>query len=251
MKTLFILLGLSVLLFAACSSKTLSSAAEQKSIIARTIEAHGGQRYDTAAYTFEFRGRNYTFQQHQEGSYHYSRTYQKEEKRYEETLTNVSFSQKVDGQLQELSDKDALRFGNALNSVIYFALLPYKLEDPAVRQKEMGTVTIKGKPYRVVEVRFVEEGGGTDHEDIFYYWLDQETYIMDYLAYTYHVNGGGVRFRSAYNPRIVDGIRFQDYINYKAPKDTPLASLPQLFEAGQLKELSRIELKNVRGLPTQ
>ena len=59
------------------------------------------------------------------------------------------------------------------------------------------------------------------------------------------MSGGGVRFRSAYNSRKVGGIIFQDYINFKAAVGTPLANLPKLFEQGKLKELSRIETKNV------
>ena len=68
------------------------------------------------------------------------------------------------------------------------------------------------------------------------------------MAYSYSVNDGGVRFRSAYNPRTIDGIRFQDYINWEAPVGTPLKDLPALFEKDKLKELSRIETVDVRNL---
>ena len=69
---------------------------------------------------------------------------------------------------------------------------------------------------------------------------------MDYLAYSFQVNGGGVRFREAYNPRTVGGIRFQDYVNYKHEnKDFPVQQLDQAFLNKELKELSRIELKNI------
>ena len=69
---------------------------------------------------------------------------------------------------------------------------------------------------------------------------------MNYMAYSYHTNDGGVRFRSAYNPRTVDGIRFQDYVNWEAPIGTPLEELPKLYENGQLKELSKIETEAVQ-----
>lgn len=48
---------------------------------------------------------------------------------------------------------------------------------------------------------------------------------MDFLAYEYNVNGGGVLFREAFNSRMIEGMRFQDYINYGALVGTLLDSL--------------------------
>jgi hypothetical protein len=39
-----------------------------------------------------------------------------------------------------------------------------------------------------------------------------------------------VRFRTAFNTRVIDGLTFQDYINYEAPIGTPLKDLPKLYE---------------------
>ena len=124
--------------------------------------------------------------------------------------------------------------------------MPYHLNDPAVNKTYEGTTSIKGKNYQVIRVTFEEEGGGDDFDDVYYYWFDAENYQLDYLAYSFHVNKGGVRFRSAYNAREIEGIRFQDYINFKADKDTPLTELPKMYEANKLKELSRIELEKVK-----
>ena len=63
--------------------------------------------------------------------------------------------------------------------------------------------------------------------------------------YKRQVNGGGVRFRAAYNTRTVGGILFQDYVNYKAPVGTPLADLPVLYEKEELKKLSVIATESV------
>jgi len=95
-------------------------------------------------------------------------------------------------------------------------------------------------------VTFDQEGGGVDHEDVYVYWVHKQDMTVDYLAYSYQVNGGGVRFRSAYNRRKIGGIIFQDYINYKHDKDTPVSSLDALYETGKLTELSKIELKNIK-----
>ena len=104
-----------------------------------------------------------------------------------------------------------------------------------------GTTTIKGKTYEILEIRFEQEGGGRDHDDVFHYWINQENNVIDYLAYNYITDGGGVRFRSAINKRRVDGLLVQDYINY-APVDKkmPLSDLITQFEKEALIERSRI-----------
>lgn len=247
MKIAFPLFLIASLTFLSCSKTTQNALSADRDVIASAIKAHGGKKYDQAAYAFEFRGKAYSFKNSDAG-YEYTLKQNKNNKETYDVLTNNGFTRTVDGVPQAISAKNAKRYGNALNSVIYFALLPYKLDDPAVKKKYMGITTIKGKVYETVEVSFGEENGGTDHDDVFYYWVNQKTQRVDYLAYLFHVNNGGVRFRSAYNARQVEGIYFQDYVNYKAPKDTPLKDLPLLYDTGKLEELSRIELKNIKAL---
>ncbi len=64
---------------------------------------------------------------------------------------------------------------------------------------------------------------------------------MDYLAYLYHTDGGGLRFREAINQRRVNGILIQDYVNLK-PEDEgiDIMTIAELYEAGELKVLSEI-----------
>jgi len=233
-----------------CSSSKVNSSLKNKvenkaqSLIEKSIKAHGGKLYQNASYAFTFRKKRYHFTNHPDG-YSYSATFDKDGQNIKDQLVDELFMRKVNGEAQVLSEKDVKRYSNSLNSVIYFATLPYKLNDPAVHTSYIGTTEIKGKVYEEIEVRFSEENGGDDHDDIYHYWIDQKTFTIDYLAYKFHVNDGGVRFRSAYNPRTVSGIRFQDYVNYKAPKETGLNDLPRMFEAGNLVELSRIETENV------
>lgn len=216
-------------------------------ILAKSVLAHGGDRYNTAHYEFVFRDKTYTFK-NDYSNYLYSVTSTKEDKTIVDILDNDKLTRTVNGEAIELSQKQVSGYTGGLNSVIYFATLPHKLQDPAVKLKESGTQTIKGKKYDVLEVTFEEEGGGKDHDDEFLYWINQKTHLIDYLAYNYRVGKGGVRFRTAYNPRNVDGIHFQDYVNFKAEVGTPLADLPKLFEADELKKLSVIETEKIRRL---
>ena len=234
-----------LLMFALSCGTTGKMKSTNNRAINSAIRAHGGKAYQTAAFSFDFRKRKYTFR-NTEGQFEYSSKWRKDGKQYHDVLTNEGFVRHINGEKQELSQEDAVRFGNSLNSVIYFAQLPNKLDDPAVIKADKGVLRIKENTYQAVEVRFSEKDGGTDHDDVFYYWINQKTHRVDYLAYLFHVDKGGVRFRSAYNTRKVGGILFQDYINYKASKGTPLEDLPRLYEAGMLVELSKIELENIQ-----
>jgi hypothetical protein len=207
----------------------------------KVFEAHG----ELGDFSFDFRENSYTFSINDDNEFSYSKTVITDSTLTVDVLTNEFFERSINGEPQELNQLEINKYSESLNSVIYFTCSPLNLSDPAVNIDIKPDKTIKEQAYDVIEVTFDAEGGGTDHEDIFYYWFNKETHIMDYMAYSYNVNGGGVRFRSAYNSRMVAKMRFQDYVNYGAPVGTPLESLPGLFEQGELEELSRIEMVNV------
>lgn len=213
-------------------------------LVKDAVAYHGGDKYDNASVSFSFRDRDYSFK-NQGDSYTYTRTSTANEEEVYDVLTNTEFKRTINGKTKELPDSMTNAYSSSVNSVIYFATLPHKLNDASVKKAYKGTTEIKGAKYEVVEVRFSEEGGGEDYDDIYYYWFQKETHSMDYFAYSYHVNEGGVRFRASYNPKRVGGILFQDYINYKAPIGTPLENLPALFEYNKLEELSRIESEDI------
>ena len=141
----------------------------------------------------------------------------------------------------------AVKYSESVNSVHYFSILPYGLNDQAVNKKRLEDVYIKDKPYYKIEITFNQEGGGVDYEDVFIYWIDQQSFTIDYLAYTFHVNGGGKRFREVTKKHIVNGRQFVDYNNYK-PKnaDVKLSTLDILFLRGELLKISEINLENIQ-----
>jgi hypothetical protein len=214
------------------------------SLINEAIEAHGGDLYNKADYSFFFRDKKYRFKNNG-NSFEYSSEEQKNDSFIKDVMVNDSFERYINKSLQSLSKKDVGRYSEALNSVIYFAMLPYKLQDASVNKKFIEETTIKEKQYDVVGVTFGQDGGGKDFDDEFHYWINKLTHKIDYLAYNYRTNDGGVRFRSAFNTRVIDGVIFQDYINYEAPLETPLKDLPKLYEQGSLKEVSQILTENV------
>jgi hypothetical protein len=136
---------------------------------------------------------------------------------------------------------------DGVNSVFYFSQLPYGLNDPAVKKELLADVSVNDEPYYSVKVTFRQKGGGTDFDDEFMYWVHKTNHTVDYLAYSYAVNGGGIRFREAYNAREIGGIRFVDYRNFKPTSlEIELEALPRLFEYKGLELLSTIETEGVQ-----
>jgi hypothetical protein len=214
------------------------------SLINKAIEAHGGELYNKADYSFFFRNKMYRFKNNG-NSFEYSSEEQKNDSLIKDLMVNNTFERYINNNLQSLSKKDIGKYSEALNSVIYFATLPYKLQDASVNRKFIEETTIKEKQYDVVGVTFGQDGGGKDFDDEFHYWINKQTHKIDYIAYNYLTNNGGVRFRTAFNTRVIDGVTFQDYINYEAPLGTALKDLPKLYEQGKLKEVSQILTEDV------
>ncbi|MFQ5708130.1 MAG: DUF6503 family protein [bacterium] len=217
-----------------------------QTIIEAAITTHGGARYTSSVIEFDFRHQHYTVQRHG-GLFTYKRIFRDSTGIVEDVLNNEAFHREINGEKIPLSEKVKSSLSSSLNSVVYFALLPYGLNDPAVQKRYLGEASIKGQPYNKVEVTFRQEGGGKDYQDSFVYWIHKSRHTMDYLAYRFHVDGGGTRFRQAINPRTVGGIRFSDYFNYKGlSRDLNIAEYGRLFEAGQVTKVSDIILENVR-----
>ncbi len=216
-------------------------------LIDDTVEAHGGALYDKAHYRFTFRDKNYTFHNSENG-YVYTVSSIKKKDTIIDVLENGKLTRTINGAVITLSEKDNAKYTEALNSVIYFATLPHKLKDKAVNKSFEGSAMVNEQQYERLGISFDQEGGGKDYDDKFMYWINSKTNTIEFLAYSYSTDGGGVRFRSAFNPRVVDGILFQDYINYKAPIGTPLKDLLGMYEKGGLQELSRILTEDVHSV---
>ena len=211
-------------------------------IIDEAIEKAGGNKFGRAQISFSFRETEYSSSR-KNGIFKYTRTFKDSFGEVRDVLTNDGFVRYRNGKEEVLSDSLKTLYSNSVNSVHYFVQLPYGLNSPAVQKELVGESEIKGQPYHEIRVTFEQEGGGTDHEDEYMYWIHKEDFTVDYLAYRFFVEEGGIRFRRAYNSRTVEGLRFVDYENYKAEnwRTVDLQDLDELFEAGELELVSMIE----------
>ncbi len=215
---------------------------KEDAIMQKVIDVAGGEKYDEASIDFVFR-ENYYTSKRRNGRFEFTRTVK--DSLGDETkdiLDNDKVRRFVNGKEVKLSDSLATVIGESVNSVHYFVQLPYGLNGDAVHKELLGEDDINGKKYYELQVTFEQEGGGKDHEDVYLYWIEKKDYTVDYMAYRFFVNDGGIRFRVAKNPRVLEGIRFVDYENYKTDDlDTPLQLLDDLYLQGKLTKVSHIE----------
>lgn len=214
-------------------------------IVDKAIEAHGGASFQSFFLQFDFRDRHYTAARNG-GIFQYTREFTDSTGNIKDVLSNDGLTRYRNGAAIDIPEERKQAFTRSVNSVIYFMLLPFGLNDEAVNKEWVEETTIRGEPYQVIRVTFEQERGGEDHEDVFLYWFHSEKNTMDYFAYSYATDGGGLRFREAIDPQRRGGLLLQDYINYRpADESIPIDSLESMFLAGALKKLSEIRLENL------
>lgn len=214
-------------------------------IIDKAIEKHGGDHYNNVLIAFDFRDRHYTILK-KDNKFEYTRSFEDSLGSFKDVLNNDGFYRLLNGEKIGIPDSMAAKYARSVNSVVYFATTPFVLNDEAVRKKYIGMCSLNGQKYHKIEVSFDQQGGGIDYDDVFVYWINKDKYTMDFLAYEFHVDGGGTRFREVHNRRRVGEILFTDHVNYKyTSEDTPLKDYDQLYEDNQLTRLSHIDLENV------
>lgn len=232
-------------LFASCTSRT-----EAEKIVDKAIEAHGGDAYYNSKIEFDFRKIHYSILKTPD-RFEYIREFSDSIGNVVDVLNNEGFVRTVNGaKIDTLSEEWIGKYSRSVNSVAYFALLPYGLNDPSVFKTLIGETVLNGETYDLIKVTFAEEGGGDDYDDEFLYWIGIDDSIVDFMAYSYHTDGGGVRMREVSAVQEVGGIRFQNYLNLKpADESVAVEKMQELYEAGELELLSEINLENIKVEP--
>jgi hypothetical protein len=242
MKSVFSLLTALLLLFS-CKSN------DPQQIIDKAIEAAGGEKYLHSTVEFDFRKRHYVSIR-DDGKFSYERIFKNDKDSTQvihDFVTNEGFKRETNGAVADLPDSMKIKYTSSVNSVLYFALLPYGLNDQSVKKKFIGVSEMDGKKYYKIEITFGQKGGGEDFQDTFNYWINTSDYTIGFIAYSYAEDDGiGYRLRKAYNPRRVNGILFSDYINYMPNGNFKLEDLEELYKKNELKELSKIENTNIQ-----
>ena len=243
MKRITLLL-LFTILFVSCKFEKVPETAQE--IIDKAIEVSQTDKVANATLSFDFRDRRYVAKRNN-GAFELQRMSTNGSETLADVLTNNGFQRLLNNEDFQVPDSMAVKYSESINSVHYFSVLPYGLNDAAVNKKLLPDASIKGKDYYKIEVTFDQEGGGVDFEDVFVYWVNQETFHVDYLAYLFHVNGGGTRFREVSKEHLIEGVRLVDYNNYKPNNPAiDVREMDKAFENGELTKVSEINMKNIQ-----
>lgn len=232
-------------------------------IVGRARAAHGVTVLDEACIVFRFRDATYAAARH-DGRFAYRMVQGDHREAGLAALANdglwvdtVAYEAFRKNRTPNAAFRDSVQANAAsivraaetqLNSVVYFALLPYNLADPAVRLKRLDDAAFDGRTHRAVEVTFGQDGGGRDHDDRFVYWFDADTGLLRALAYRFHTGDGGTRFRRVSNVhrvpvsgRAATHVLLNDYAAYT---DTTLGdrieAYPQRLGAATMQRLPDI-----------
>ncbi len=212
-------------------------------IVDKSIAFYKMDKLKNATLEFKFRTAKFKVMQNG-GQYKYERFFADSTGNVHDVLSNEGFKRILDGKELKLDEIDSDKYRQSLNAVVYFLYLPLKLNDASVIKKYLGESQIRDKRYHKIEISFENSKEAGDHSDVFYYWFDTGDYSMDHFAYS----SGGNRFREVLRFQEAAGVIFQDYVNYQMPLDdstTTVDKYDSLYEAGRLRVLSQIELKNI------
>lgn len=229
-----------------CKDEPKPTMALANDIVTKAITVSGGKSFDQSEIAFNFRDHYYSARRYK-GNFSLIRRTVEESDTIVDELTNSGFKRYSNAIELKISDSLAKVYTASVNSVHYFSVLPYGLNDKAVHKTLLGQEQLKGQTYYKIKITFSKDGGGEDYEDVFVYWINKQDFKVEYLAYSYNEDDGvGMRFREAYNERFVNGLRFVDYNNYKSDDlSMNVADLGQAFESNLLKLVSKIELNTI------
>ena len=148
------------------SCKLNNSNFDAQKIVDKTIIASGSDKISSSTLEFDFREYNYKAIRNK-GKFSLERNFYKDSVFYRDVLSNNGFQRFINNNPVTTSQINSKNFSESINSVHYFSILPYGLNDKAVKKDFLGIVDIKGINYFKIKVSFTKDGGGVDYDDVF------------------------------------------------------------------------------------
>lgn len=132
---------------------------------------------------------------------------------------------------------------------VYFAFLPFRLNDPGVYKEDLGLEAWEGRELHKVKVTFAP-GSSTDADDEYLFWFDPSSGRLEQFAYSYTRGEGGLRLRRGFDYRRVGGLLFFDQRNYGVDGAGLSVDLvgPRYVER-EMRLVSTVELRDIRVEP--
>lgn len=227
---------------------------ERVAIVDRAIQHHGGDVYGKSEARLDVCSKSGCFRvetRATEGSLDFEVSGKARGKLREVRSWDGVTTVLEDGEAMAVSPDDLQPYLDWAMARIYFCFLPYRLNDPGVYKQDLGLTTWEGRHLHRIKVTF-EPGSSTDASDEYMYWFDPETARLEYFAYTYDDNGGGLRFRRAINHRRLGGILFFDQENLGTEgADLSVDAIDAAYVRDQLRYVSTVRFENIKVSPTR
>ncbi len=218
---------------------------ERLEIVDRAIGFHGGQTYSSSHTSLTICSKS--------GCFDLKATvqgdifgYEVEDPKRRVRSTNDAVVRFENGKSVELDAEAAQRNRDFVNARIYFAFLPYRLNDASVFKQDLGLEKWGDLYLHKVKVTFAA-GSSTDSGDAYLYWFDPATARLEQFAYSYGTGeGAGIRFRKLKNYRRIGGLLFFDQQNlgYEAP-DVGVDIITPAFVEDKMREVSNVVLSKI------
>ena len=221
---------------------------ERLAIVDRSIEHHGGDRFERSVTRLELCSKGGCFEvvaRIDGGLFAYDVAGRVSSGRRRVVATNDTVRVwDVAGDDRLVTGDEAQRMRDWAMQRVYFAFLPYRLNDPSVYKADQGLESWDGRELRRVKVTF-EPGSSSGASDEFVYWFDPDSALLVQFAYSFRESGGGLRFRRMVEPRRVGGILLHEQVNLGL--DGPGQSVDRIDPAyvATMREVSLVELRGI------
>ncbi len=222
---------------------------ERLDIVDRAIEHHGGEAFTTSEMRLELcskSGCSSIRTRVEGGLFDHEVTGQVQAGERWVRITNDSVEWRENGEPQTVGADREQGLRDWVMSKIYFAFLPFRLNDPGVYKQDLGLEEWEGRALRKVKVTFTP-GSSTHAQDEYLYWFDPESGRLDQFAYSYATGGGGLRFRKTIDHRRIGEIRFFDQENYGVEgPDLSVDLVTPEYVASAMRHVSTIRLDQIQ-----
>ncbi len=199
--------------------------------------------YNDAELGFDLDGQSYRVAR-VDDSYRYTAHDKNAGREVYRELNNLGYFEHLNGKMLELSAEDSSSQAGDIHASVYFALLPFSLDDPQLQAEYLGEDSLDGRAYHRLGIRNEDGFGLQEGLAEFLYWFDTESFRLDYLAHSLAAKEG-TRFRKALNSRRVNGIVFQDYEVFRGPGIDSLHMIAELYASDRLLSISRKTLSGI------
>ncbi len=228
------------------SVSSLSLPLNMPSIVAKSIEFHGGNLYEGSAITMTITSLSGSFQieaTRQGGQFDHAvigTTREGVERRVR--VTNDAVQEWRGGEEVELDEQEVTRARAFVDARVFFPLLPYTLNGGDVNYEDLGIETWEGRDLHKIRVSFTP-GTSNDADDAYMFWFDPETGQMEQFGYDFD---GGLRFRKGIEFQQVSGVIFSTQENYAIDGGrVPVGMLSPSYVAENMSLLSTVVISAV------